>query len=87
MNLASVKRDELPEELRKLSAPELKQELDAKAAQRAELQQQANELSRKRAAFLEAEQKRLAAAGKGDSFDSKVAEILRAQAGKKGINY
>ncbi len=87
VNLASVKRDELPEELRKLSAPELKQELDAKAAQRAELQQQANELSRKRAAFLEAEQKRLAAAGKGDSFDSKVAEILRAQAGKKGINY
>jgi Mg-chelatase subunit ChlD len=87
VSLARVKRDDLPEELRQLDAPELKKALDAKAAQRTALQQQANELTRKREAYLEAERKRLVAAGQGDSFDTKVAEILRAQAGKKGISY
>lgn len=87
VKLSEVRRDQLPTELQKLSESELRAKLDATSAERAELQKQIAELAKQREAFLSAEQKRLAAAGKGDAFDSKVAEILREQAKKKGINY
>jgi hypothetical protein len=38
------------------------------------------ELGKKRADYVSAEQKRIAAAGKGDAFDTKVAEIIAAEA-------
>jgi Mg-chelatase subunit ChlD len=82
-----IKREQLPKELQELKEPELRTLLDAKAAKRAELQTRTNELSRQREAFIAAEQKRIAATGKGDAFDSKVAEVLREQAKKKGIVY
>ena len=44
-------------------------------------------MSKKRDAYVEAENKRLADAGKGDGFDEKVAQTIREQAEKKGINY
>jgi hypothetical protein len=46
-----------------------------------------DELAKKRDAYLQAESKRLAVAGKGDGFDEKVAQTIRQQAEKKGINY
>ena len=55
--------------------------------ERAELQKKVVELSKERDAYIAAENKRLAAQGKGDAFDAKVAETLRAQAAKKGIEY
>jgi Mg-chelatase subunit ChlD len=85
--LKDVRRDQLPSELQKLSEGELRAKLDETAAKRTELQKHASELAQKRETFLAAEQKRLAATGKGDAFDSKVAEILREQAAKKGISY
>jgi Mg-chelatase subunit ChlD len=85
--LGSVKREELPEDLKKLSPSELKARLDETAAKRSALQKEANELGQKRDEFIAAERKRLVGAGKGDSFDTKVAEILREQAAKKGIGY
>jgi len=45
------------------------------------------ELSKKREDYIAAENKRLAADGKGDAFDAKVAETLKTQAAKKGIAY
>ena len=87
VTLGEVKREQLPPELQTLSETELRAKLDEKAAKRAALQAQVNELAQKRADFIAAEQKRLAAAGRGDAFDTKVAEILRAQAKKKGISY
>lgn len=83
----SIKRTELPDDLKLLNDTDLKARLSAAAAKRAELQQQIDELGKQREAFLAAEQKRLAATGKGDAFDTKVAEILREQAKKKGITY
>jgi Mg-chelatase subunit ChlD len=82
-----IKRDQLPAELKKLNEAELRTRLDETASKRAELQAKALELNKQREAYVAAEQKRLAAAGKGDAFDSKVAEILREQAKKKGIGY
>jgi hypothetical protein len=40
------------------------------------------QLTRKRAAYIETEQKRLAAAGMGDAFDTKVAEIIASEAAR-----
>ncbi len=85
--LEKVKKDELPEELRKLSADELKAHVEKMQKERAVLQTRITELSKERDAFINAERKKLAKAGKGDGFDEKVSQSLRMQAKKKGIRY
>lgn len=84
---AEIKRENLPEDLRGLDEDALRRRLEATTAERANLQTQIAELGQKREAYLAAEQKRLAASGRGDAFDTKVAEILREQAKRKGIAY
>ena len=44
-------------------------------------------MAKARRRYVETENKRLAAAGKGDGFDEEVAETIRQQAERKGINY
>jgi len=87
VTLDKVKKEELSEELRKLSPDELKAHVEKMQKERAELQKRINELSKERNAYIDAERKKLAKAGKGDGFDEKVSESLRAQAKKKGIRY
>ena len=87
VTLDKVKKDELPEELRKLSPDELKAHVEAKQKERAELQKRITELSKERDAYVGAERKKLAKAGKGDGFDEQVSKSLRTQAKKKGISY
>lgn len=87
LKLAEVKKDQLPVEMQKLSEAELKSAIEKKQKERAELQTQVAKLAKQREEFLTKERQRLAAAGKGDSFDEKVAQTLRAQAAKKGIDY
>jgi Mg-chelatase subunit ChlD len=87
VSLDKVKKDELPEELRKLSPEELKAHVEKLQKERAELQKRITELSKERDAYINAERKKLATAGKGDGFDEKVSQSLRIQAKKKGIRY
>ena len=87
LKLAEVKQEQLPVELQKLNEVELKAAIEKKQKERAELQAQIAKLSKQREEYLAAERKRLAAAGKTDSFDEKVAQILHSQAAKKGIDY
>ena len=87
VTLDKVKKDELPEELRKLSPDELKTLVEKKQKERAEIQKRIAELSKERDAYVEAERKKLAKAGKGDGFDEKVSQSLKAQAKRKGIRY
>jgi hypothetical protein len=87
LKLASLKKDQLPPELQNLNEEELKSEIGKKQKARADIQAQIQTLSKKREEFLAAERKRLAEQGKGDSFDEKVAESIRAQAARKGIEY
>ena len=87
VTLDKVKKDELPEELRSLSADELKVHVEKMQQERAELQKRITALSKERDAYIDAERKRLAQAGKGDGFDEKVSQSLRAQSKKKGIRY
>jgi len=87
LKVDSIDAKQLPSEWQKLAKDELHQRVEKTLSERAELQKQVVELSKKREDYITAENKRLAAEGKGDAFDAKVAETLRHQAAAKGINY
>ncbi len=87
VTLDKVKKEELPEELQKLSQEELKEHVEKKQKERAELQKRITALSRERDAYIAAERRKLAKSGKGDGFDEQVSKSLRTQAKRKGISY
>jgi von Willebrand factor type A domain len=87
LKLDQIDQKQLPTELQKLDRNELQKRIAKTRDERADLQKQIVEVSKKREAYIQSENKRLAAEGKGDAFDQKVAETLRAEAAKKGISY
>jgi cell division protein FtsB len=87
VKLESIKKEDLPENLRKLDAPALKAEIEKRKKERVELQAQITKLNKEREDYLAKERKRLAETGKSDSFDETVAKTIRDQAAKKGIHY
>ena len=87
LKLEEIDQKQLPAELQKLDPDELQKRIAQARKERSDLQKQIVEVSKKREAYIQSENKRLAAEGKGDSFDQKVTETLHAQAAKKGIGY
>jgi hypothetical protein len=87
LKLEEIDQKQLPAELQKLDRSELQKRIAKTRDERADLQKQIVEVSKKREAYIQSENKRLAAEGKGDAFDQKVTETLHAQAAKKGISY
>ena len=87
LRLAEVRKDQLPADWQKLSAVELKEAVEKKQKERAGFQAQIAKLGEEREEYLAKERQRLAANSKADSFDEKVAETIRAQAARKGIEY
>jgi Mg-chelatase subunit ChlD len=87
LKLDEIDQKQLPTELQKLDRNELQKRIAKTRDERADLQKQIVEVSKKREAYIQSENKRLADEGKGNAFDQKVAETLRAQAAKKGISY
>jgi Mg-chelatase subunit ChlD len=87
LKVEEIDQKQLPAELQKLDRDELQKRIAKARDERADLQKQIVELSKKREAYIQSENKRLAAEGKGDAFDQKVTETLHAQAAKKGISY
>jgi len=87
LKLEEIDQKQLPTELQKLDRDELQKRIAQARKERADLQKQIIETSKKREAYIQSENKRLAAEGKGDSFNQKVTETLHAQAAKKGIGY
>jgi Mg-chelatase subunit ChlD len=85
LKLESVNKADLPAELQNLDDKDLLVEIEHKQKDRAEIQARIQTLSKERENFLAAERKHLAQQGKGDSFDEKVAAIIRAEAARKGI--
>jgi Mg-chelatase subunit ChlD len=77
----------LPSDWQKLDKDELQHRVEKAQNERNDLQKKVVELSKKREEYIAQENKRLVAGGKGDAFDAKVAETLRAEAAKKGIVY
>jgi len=87
LKLDDIDQKQLPAELQKLDRDQLQTRIAKSRDERADLQKQIAELSKKREAYIQSENKRLASEGKGDAFDQKVTETLHAQAAKKGISY
>jgi hypothetical protein len=87
LKLDDIDPKQLPAALQKLDREELQTRIAKSRDERADLQKQIAELSKKREAYIQSENKRLASEGKGDAFDQKVTETLHAQAAKKGISY
>jgi Mg-chelatase subunit ChlD len=87
LKLDEIDQKQLPTELQKLDRSELQKRIAKVRDERADLQEQIVEVSKKREAYIQSENKRLAAEGKGDAFDQKVTKTLHAQAAKKGISY
>ena len=87
LKLESLQKDQLPAELQKLDAGELQAELDRKQKERTALQAQIQKLNQERNDYLARERQRLAAKGKSDAFDETVAQVIRAQAARKGMSY
>jgi len=87
VKLDAIDKKDLPKEFQKLTKQEMEARIAKTRAERDSLQKEVQNLSKKRDAYIEAENKRLAEAGKGDGFDEKVAETIHQQAERKGINY
>ncbi len=87
LKVESIDKKNLPAEFQKLSRGEIEARIAKTQEERAAVQKEIDEVSKKRDAYIQAETKRLAAEGKGDSFDEKIAETIRKQAEEKGITY
>ncbi len=81
--LEDVRKDDLPEELQKLSDGERRQEIEKKLAERRSLRAEILTLSKQRDEFVSAERKKQAGAPVG--FDAAVAEALKKQLLRKKI--
>lgn len=83
VKLADLKKDELPEELRDLPAAERQAKVESALTERRELKAKLDGLAARRADWL----KKNAGARRADTFDARLTESLRAEAGRKGIAY
>ncbi|HEX7771508.1 MAG TPA: vWA domain-containing protein [Pyrinomonadaceae bacterium] len=84
IKLESVKTEDLPSELQKLSAEERKQEIAKRLAERSEIRKQIMDLSKQRTEYIAAERKKRKG-GAENSFDVAVSAALREQLAKKPI--
>src|SRR5437660_666544 len=87
VKLDDIDKKDLPKEFQKLTKQEMEVRIAKTRAERDSLQKEVQDLAKKRDAYIQAENKRLGEAGKGDGFDEKVAETIHQQAERKGINY
>ena len=87
VDLAKVKEEDLPDEVRKLkTTKERKEYLEKVETNRVKLQKEALDLDKKRGTHIADEMKKKKGKGK-DSFDNSVLEMLRKQAKKYDIGY
>jgi Mg-chelatase subunit ChlD len=82
--LESVKDEDLPSELQKLSAEERAKDIENRLAERSEIRKQILALSKQRTEYIAAEQKKHNG-GSQNGFDVAVSAALREQLAKKGI--
>jgi Mg-chelatase subunit ChlD len=84
VKLEVLKKDELPDELQKLSADERKKVIAGKIEERKKIREQILKLSKKRDAFLYEERKKQSAKNL-TGFDQAVSEALKVQIARKGL--
>jgi Mg-chelatase subunit ChlD len=84
VKLGTLKQDELPDELQKLSPDERKKVIASKIEERKKIRDQILELSKKRDAFILEESKKQSAK-KPEGFDEAVNAALKVQIARKGL--
>ncbi len=84
VKLEELKKEQLPDELKKLSVKEQKAHLEKLDTRRKELSKEALDLDKKRTDFIVKEQVK---SKKKGGFDEEVLEMLRKQAKKSNIDY
>ena len=82
----SIKKEDLPEEMRKMSAEERKAYIATKKAERLLCQRKIAELSKERTMFVKAKREEMGQES-GDTLDAVVVETVRQQAVKKGYTF
>ncbi|HKR11166.1 MAG TPA: vWA domain-containing protein [Pyrinomonadaceae bacterium] len=82
--LESIKTEDLPSELKQLSAEERTKEIEKRLAERSEIRKQILSLSKQRTEYIAAEQKKRNGTAR-NGFDVAVSAALRAQLAKKGL--
>ena len=87
VKLEDVKKEDLPPEMQTMTPDQRKAYVKEQIEKREKLQSRVADLLKQRQAYIDDQTKKLAEAGKGDAFDAKVAEMIRAQAQRKGIRY
>jgi hypothetical protein len=85
-DLSKVEADQLPEEMRKMSAEERAKYLEQKATERAEVQKQIGEVAAKRDAHVKAELEKQGRDGK-DALDVAVRSSIKEQAAARGFKF
>jgi uncharacterized protein YegL len=83
VKLDEVKAEDLPEDLRKLSADERKKEVERRLAERQKIRDEIVSLKKQRDDYVNAERKKHS--GTRTGFDAAVASALKEQLAKKGI--
>jgi hypothetical protein len=84
VKLESVAEADLPEDLKRPSPADRKQEVDKRLAERKEIRNQIMALSKQRTDYIAVQQKRQGGTGQ-NSFDVAVSAALKEQLAKKGI--
>ncbi|MFQ5806388.1 MAG: VWA domain-containing protein [Phycisphaerae bacterium] len=87
IKLDSVKKEHLLADMQSMSAEQRREYVKQKADERRQLQTRINELLKQRQVYIGAEMRRLMQEGQANAFDTKVAQIIREQARRKGIEY
>ena len=82
--LDSVKDEDLPSDLQKLSVDERKKEVEKRLEERRQIRAQILSLSKQRTDYIQAEQKKRTGGSK-NGFDSAVSTALKQQLARKGI--
>lgn len=86
LDVASLPKDALPEDLRELNAEELKNRVDAASKKRANLQASIARLNKEREAFVNEERKKQAG-GSNNTLDEVVVQTARTQATALGYQF
>jgi len=84
VKLEELKEDQLPENMRKMSAEERKQFIAEQASRRAELQEKIKELNDERKKFVAEARKKAAESGE-NTLDAAIIECVRTQAAEQGF--
>ena len=84
MDLSTIKDEDLPSEMQKMSPKERETYLDSKQVERRQIQGKIDELNEKRSRYVAEQEKKTADT---TTFDSAMADALREQAGKRNFRF